>query len=150
LKKKVIKKLDLPSETHILIRNFHPSLNSPITKSIILNKIDEVFRGEKCKLKFLELNLVNNSTIRKVNKGYLSHDFNTDIITFTYEPDKKALEGEIFISLDEVKRNAKEFETGYKEEFLRVIVHGCLHMAGYKDKKKHEIKLMKKKEEQYL
>jgi len=150
LKKKAIKKQELPSETQILIRNFHPALKPPVSKLMISNKINYVFREENCILKFLELNLVNNSTIKKVNKTYLNHDYYTDIITFLYEQNKKTLEGEIFISLDTVKVNAKEFGTSYKEEFLRVVIHGCLHMAGYKDKKKQEIKLIREKEEQYL
>lgn len=150
MKKRAIKKQDFSSEPQILIRNFHPALKPPISKSLIINKVYDVFKGEKCKLKLLELNLVNNSTIKKVNRKYLNHDFTTDIITFTYETGKKAIEGEIFISLYDVKRNAKNFNSGYKNEFLRVIVHGCLHMIGYKDKKKHEIKLMREKEEKYL
>ena len=147
---KAIKKQELQSEPQILIKNFHRDLKPPVSKPLIISKINDVFMGEKCTLKFLELNLVNNSTIKRVNSTYLKHDNYTDVITFVYQPDIKGLEGEIFISLDTVKRNAKEFSDSYKNEFLRVLVHGCLHMAGYKDKKKQDIKLMREKENKYI
>jgi probable rRNA maturation factor len=60
------------------------------------------------------------------------------------------VEAEVYISLDRVKDNAVNLETTYKNETLRVIFHGALHLCGYKDKRKSEITLMREKEEQYL
>lgn len=136
--------------TDISIHNHHPSLSLPVKKSLILKAVSAVFKGEKCSINSLELNLVNNYRIRKVNKNYLNHDYVTDIITFPYVSDKKSLDGEIIISLDKIKSNAKEYETEYKDEFVRVLIHGCLHMAGYKDKTKLEKTRMRVKENKYL
>jgi rRNA maturation RNase YbeY len=136
--------------TNINIHNHHPSLKPPVKKSLILQSVSAVLKGEKCRISSLELNLVNNYRIRKVNKNYLNHDYVTDIITFPYISDKKLIDGEIFISLDTVKANSKTYETGYKDEFVRVLIHGCLHLAGYGDKTKNEKVMMREKENKYL
>ena len=71
--------------------------------------------------------------ILQVNQQYLQHDYYTDIITFDYcEGDK--LSGDIFVSLDTVKSNSEEFNTGFIEELERIIIHGILHLCGFKDK----------------
>jgi probable rRNA maturation factor len=134
--------------TNININNHHPSLSLPVKKSLILQTVSAVLKGENCSINSLELNLVNNYRIRKVNKNYLNHDYFTDIIP--YISDKRSLDGEIFISLDTVKSNSIEFETSYKVEFVRVLIHGCLHMAGYGDKTILEKARMRKKENKYL
>lgn len=85
-----------------------------------------------------------------MNKNYLSHDYVTDIMTFPYSEKKPQIEGELFISLDRVKENSKTFATGYLNEIKRVIIHGCLHLAGYKDKSRNQTAKMRKKEDYYL
>ncbi|MBO4370770.1 MAG: rRNA maturation RNase YbeY [Paludibacteraceae bacterium] len=71
--------------------------------------------------------------ILQVNQQYLQHDYYTDIITFDYcEGDK--LSGDIFVSVDTVKSNSEEFHTDFIEELERIIIHGILHLCGFKDK----------------
>ena len=74
----------------------------------------------------------------EMNKEYLNHDSYTDIITFDYsqEDPKKAISGDIFISIDRVKENAEKFSKTLEDELHRVIIHGVLHLLGYKDKTK--------------
>ena len=84
-----------------------------------------------------------------INERYLTADYLTDIITFDYTEDTM-ISGDILISIERVKENAKIFKTKYEEELLRVIIHGILHLCGYKDKTKKNRKLMKKKEDYYL
>ena len=74
----------------------------------------------------------------EMNKEYLNHDTYTDIITFDYsqEDPKKAISGDIFISIDRVKENAEKFSKTLEDELHRVIIHGVLHLLGYKDKTK--------------
>ena len=79
-----------------------------------------------------------------------SHDFYTDIITFPLSEKGEPIEAEIYVSTDRVKENAVVHGKTYKNEMYRVLFHGALHLCGYKDKKKSEILLMRKKEEQYL
>lgn len=106
--------------------------------------------GEKSHLYELTINFTDNKEIRKINKKYLNHNFFTDIITFPYNNDRNSIEGEIFISLDTVKENAKTYNTGYKQEFTRVLIHGCLHLTGYNDKTKKEQELIRYKENCYM
>lgn len=72
-----------------------------------------------------------------MNKAHLNHDYYTDIITFDYV-DGKCLNGDIFISIDRVKDNAKSFHSSFAEELRRVLAHGVLHLIGFKDKTKEE------------
>ncbi len=86
----------------------------------------------------------------KINKEYLNHDYYTDIITFDLSESKNALKGEVYISLDRVRENTVIHKSSFKEEILRVIFHGALHLCGYRDKKKSEIKLMRQMEDHYI
>lgn len=85
-----------------------------------------------------------------INKQYLNHHFYTDIITFDLSTSKKVISGELYISIDRIKENAKEFKTTTTNELQRVMFHGVLHLCGYKDKSPKDIKLMRTKEDQYL
>ena len=84
-----------------------------------------------------------------INYRFLNHDYYTDIITFNLS-EHKGTKGEIYISLDRVKENAELNKVPFNEESARVILHGALHLCGYKDKKKTEITIMRQKEEHYL
>jgi rRNA maturation RNase YbeY len=85
-----------------------------------------------------------------MNRDFLQHDYYTDIITFGLSEKNQPIEAEIYISIDRVKDNALSLGVAYKEEMLRVIFHGALHLCGYKDKTKSEISAMRAKEDQYL
>ncbi|MBK7856133.1 MAG: rRNA maturation RNase YbeY [Bacteroidetes bacterium] len=85
----------------------------------------------------------------ELNQQYLHHDTLTDIITFDYREGKK-ISGDIFISIDRVRENAGKFNVLFKEELHRVMIHGILHLCGYKDKDKKNKLLMTEKENFYL
>lgn len=84
----------------------------------------------------------DDAKILEVNRQYLGHDYYTDIITFDYCEDDK-LSGDIFISLDTVKSNSVTYGTEYYDELTRVIIHGILHLCGYKDKSDDESRAMR-------
>ncbi len=71
--------------------------------------------------------------LHSINVSHLEHDTYTDIITFDYSK-KEIINGEIYISVDRIKENARVFNVMYERELLRVIIHGVLHLCGYKDK----------------
>ena len=96
------------------------------------------------------MNFVDKFGIKKINKKFLNHNYYTDIITFPYNSYKNSLEGEIVISLDSVKKNAVSYGVTYSEELKRVIIHGCLHLAGYDDRTKSEKELIRCKENSYM
>lgn len=83
------------------------------------------------------------------NIAFLNHDTYTDIITFD-ECVGDVVSGSILISVDRVGENAEKFKKTYENEFLRVLVHGTLHLCGYKDKTESEAKLMRQKEDEAL
>lgn len=84
-----------------------------------------------------------------INKKYLQHDYYTDIITFDYTSNK-LISGDLFISIDTIQSNSEKFNTSFKSEYFRVIIHGILHLLGYKDKSEEEQKIMRLKEDEAL
>ena len=83
------------------------------------------------------------------NIKHLNHDFLTDVITFDY-CDDNLIAGDVLISAERVKENAKNFKVNFLNELQRVMVHGLLHLLGYNDKTKKEREMMQKKEDYYL
>jgi probable rRNA maturation factor len=83
------------------------------------------------------------------NIRFLSHNYFTDIITFNYN-NKNKISGDLFISVDSVKRNAIDYNVNENEEFLRVIIHGILHLIGYNDNTDEECLIMREQEAKAL
>ena len=91
----------------------------------------------------------SDNYILDINMKYLQHDYFTDIITFDYCKGDK-LSGDLFISIDSVRENARLYDVDFQEELYRVIVHGLLHLIGYDDHTKAQIAQMRAKEDYYL
>ena len=87
--------------------------------------------------------------LHRVNLKHLNHDTYTDIITFNY-CENNIVSSDVFISVDRVKENAKEFKTSFKDELNRVMIHGVLHLIGYDDKTLQQQQEMRAKEDFYL
>lgn len=87
--------------------------------------------------------------LHKINVEYLQHDTLTDIISFDYSVGNE-LHGDIFVSIERVEDNAKDFNVSFEDELKRVLVHGVLHYCGYKDKSEKEEALMRQKEEEKI
>ena len=114
-------------------------------KSELKAWIKSVIEKEKHDLGNLNYTFLSDDSLLKINIEYLKHNTYTDIITFNYNEGKK-VNGDIFISVDRVKENASKFEVSFEEELHRVIIHGVLHLCGYKGKTKADSELMRKKE----
>ncbi len=119
-------------------------------KKEIIQLIKNVFKIEECVLNSLHYIFCTDSYLLNINKEFLHHDFYTDIVTFDLSNSPKETIGEIYISIDRVSDNAKTLNITEQQELLRVIIHGALHLCGYKDKKKSEITLMREKEDYFL
>lgn len=91
----------------------------------------------------------NDERILEVNREFLRHDYYTDIITFDYS-NRRRISGDMFISLDTVRSNAKLFCREYEEELMRVIIHGVLHLCGVNDKGEGEREIMERHENESL
>ncbi len=107
--------------------------------------IKKIIELEKKQLGQLNFVFTSDEELLKVNQQFLKHNTYTDIITFDYCEGKK-INGDIIISIERVGENATKLETEFDEEIKRVIIHGVLHLCGYKDKSKADSELMRKKE----
>ena len=85
-----------------------------------------------------------------LNKQHLNHNTLTDIITFDLSDDKHTLSADIYISMERVAENAKKFNKSRNEELRRVMIHGVLHLLGWKDKSKTDKQKMRKAEDSAL
>ena len=92
---------------------------------------------------------VDDETMLDINRRFIGHDYYTDHIGFDYSKDD-SLSGDIYISLDTVKTNTEKFEATFDEELRRVIIHGLLHLCGFRDKTEEERQQMKLAEDEAL
>tara|TARA_R110002074_G_scaffold108105_1_gene233465 strand:+ start:3611 stop:4021 length:411 start_codon:yes stop_codon:yes gene_type:complete len=111
--------------------------------------ITDAIISEKHKLEEINYVFCDDEYLHKLNVEFLKHDTLTDIISFDYSVGK-IIQGDIFISVERVVENAKEFKASFDEELQRVIIHGILHYCGYKDKTDDDAKVMREKENYYL
>jgi probable rRNA maturation factor len=112
--------------------------------------IKSVIKKEGCTLGSLNYIFCSDEYLKGINAQYLKHKTYTDIITFNFNPTVTEIEGEIYISIDRVRENAKTFKSSLQTELHRVIIHGVLHLMGFNDKTKREKTLMREKEDTYL
>ncbi|WP_417938958.1 rRNA maturation RNase YbeY [Flavobacterium sp. RS13.1] len=98
-----------------------------------------------------EINYIfcDDEYLHKINVEYLDHDTLTDIISFDYTVGNE-ISGDIFVSVERVEDNAKDFNVSFEEELKRVLAHGILHYCGYKDKSDADAELMRSKEDEKI
>jgi len=98
-----------------------------------------------------EINFIfcDDDYLHKINVEYLDHDTLTDIISFDYTIGN-LISGDIFISIERVKDNAKEYDVSFDKEILRVMSHGILHYCGFKDKSDADAQIMRAKENEKM
>lgn len=118
-------------------------------KEQIIQWIKEVAKKEKKSIGYINYIFCSDNYLLELNKDYLNHKTLTDIITFD-NSDGTLIESDIFISIERVRENAARFETTFQLELYRVLIHGVLHLCGYKDKKEEEKNLMREKENKYI
>lgn len=112
-----------------------------------------VIRKEKKKAGDISYTFCSDAFLVALNKKFLKHNTLTDIITFDYSslaPRPSSFSAEIFISIPRVKENAEKFNVSFQNELYRVMIHGILHLCGYKDKTAATKKEMRKREDLYL
>ena len=107
--------------------------------------IKTITEKEKHKLGQINYIFCTDDELLEINIRHLNHKTLTDIITFDYTEDK-TIHSDIYISIERVAENAQKFKVTFDEELHRVMIHGILHLCGYKDKTKADSELMRKKE----
>ena len=120
--------------------------NPESIKSLILN----VLKEKKINLIALSIILTESNYLSKLKKKYFNVEQFTDVIAFNLSDEKDCIDGEIYISIDDVRKNAKIYSESFENEFKRVIVHGGLHLIGYNDSTDNEKKEMRKLENFHL
>jgi probable rRNA maturation factor len=120
-------------------------------KSNIKLMIAQIFDEEGKDLADLSFVFCSDEYLLDINQRFLQHDYYTDIISFDLTgPESKSISAEVYVSVDRVKENAILNGNTFFSEMLRVLFHGALHLCGYKDKRKSEIKAMRDREDHYL
>jgi len=114
----------------------------------IVASIEKTLKREKVKTARVDVVLVDDKEMKKLNRRFLNHNTTTDVITFPLEKDP--LYGEIYISLDTARRQAVEYGVGVINELSRLAVHGTLHLVGYDDSTEEEAQTMHRLEDRYI
>lgn len=132
------------------IKFFYDQIRYRIHRTTEIKKFLEKVIGEENKEPGdLLIIFTSDKAVREINRRFLEHDYNTDVISFDYSSEK-IVNGEIYISIDAVRRNALDYGITLREELLRVMVHGVLHLCGYRDGNKNDSDIMFERQENRL
>ena len=132
-----------------IINNFDNQiqLSNKLIEKIISNIISTESKYDKMTISII---IVNDNYLRDLKIKYFDMDILTDVITFDLSENNEDLDAEIYISWDRVSENSKKYKQPINTEMKRVIIHGCLHLVGFNDSTKDEVKQMRNKEKEYL
>lgn len=114
-----------------------------------ISLVKRVIKYESSKEGDINIVFVGDKFIRKLNTTYLKHNWITDVISFPLVEGNK-IDGEIYINIEQSRRQAREYQSKYKAEIQRLIIHGVLHLIGFKDNTPRTKKSMSLLEDKYL
>ena len=120
-----------------------------INEELVVKWLDVSVRSLGFVIGELSFIFCSDEYLKEINIKYLNHDFFTDVITFDYSKEK-LLFGDVYVSTDRVKENAKTYSSSFNKEVFRVIIHGVLHLCGVNDKTKKEKTLIRSKENEAI
>lgn len=130
-----------------------------LDQAVLRQVIRHVLDAEGATLLHLSVVLTDHDTVRRLNRSYLDHDYNTDVLSFSLRDgpdpnhlaaDDNAVEGEVYVDLDTAAERHANFDTSFDREAYRYVIHGVLHLVGYDDATESARKTMRQKEDQYL
>ncbi len=137
------------AETEALeIVQVHPSRRLP--NALLRRLVQVVLDGEQAHLRYLSLVLADHATVRALNRVYLGHDYDTDVLSFPLSEESGVVEGEIYVDLDTAAERHAEFGATFTQEACRYVVHGLLHLLGYDDATPETRARMHQREDHYL
>jgi len=132
----------------VLIANQQSALT--IDESCLEAAIRSIFRQSSYDAGTVSLAVVDDPTIHEINRQYLGHDYPTDVLSFALEEEAPYFEGELIISTDTAVRNAAQYDWPASSELLLYVIHGALHLVGFRDKQPDEIAAMQAAEARHL
>ena len=109
-----------------------------------------LFKNQKISEAKISIILSNKFLLNKLKKNYFNVDQFTDVIAFNLEDENESIDGEIYISIDDVLNNADKYEQSFNLEFKRVLIHGALHLLGFEDNTHEKKSIMTKLENKYM
>ena len=118
--------------------------------AILRRAVATVLAGESVTSATISVAVVDDPTMRELNRRYLNHDYNTDVLSFLLEQTEWQLDGEVIVSADTAISRAEEYAWSASDELLLYLIHGTLHLTGYDDHTDAERGRMRRKEMQYL
>jgi probable rRNA maturation factor len=134
----------------VRIRVFYDDTDFRIKSWRRIRKLIEKVIAEEGKISGdLNFILTNDKTLKEINIEFLKHNYYTDVICFDCG-EINIISGEIYISLDTVKINARNYKISYNTEIIRVMIHGVLHLCGYDDNEKRKKDEMRGREDYWL
>lgn len=122
----------------------------PKQKVYLRKWVTATIKNENYSLTELNFIYCTDNYLLKINQDFLKHNTYTDVVTFDNSEKPNTIVGDIFISIERIRENAIAFHVSENDELHRVMIHGTLHLLGYKDKSKADKNLMTDKENQYL
>jgi len=139
------------------IEQDHPSrgLDDTVLRRVVRHVLD----AEGAALLHLSVVLSDHDTVRRLNRSYLDHDYNTDVLSFPLregtspvqtDTEDPVVEGEVYVDLDTAAERHADFDTSFDREACRYVIHGLLHLIGYDDATAAAQERMREKEDQYL
>lgn len=118
-------------------------------KRVTTNWFKKVINSYKKEIGDISIVFCSDEQLLEINKQYLKHSYFTDVITFNYNSND-VISGDIYISIDRISENARNFNESFDKELNRVMIHGILHLLGFNDKKSSEKEKMRELEDLHL
>ena len=118
-------------------------------KEKIIHVLKKYAKKEGFSISAIQYNFIDKSSMFKINKSYLKHENDTDVITFDYSKEKK-INAEVYISLEMMNENAETLKQDLENETVRLISHALFHCMGYSDKSSSERSKMRKMENSFI
>lgn len=122
----------------------------PLDGAALRQAVRVVLTGEQVSSADISLAVVDNEEMQRLNRRYLRHDYPTDVLSFVLSRSEEALEGEIVVSAEMAAQQAAQFGWHLGQEMLLYVIHGALHLVGYRDTTKSQQRSMREREQHYL
>lgn len=132
----------------IEISNVHPTLR--LGEEEVEALAQRVVDGEGAEIVFLSIILADHATVHQLNRDFLQHDYETDVLSFPLDERPGLVDGEVYVDLDTAAERAPEFGATFDQEARRYVVHGLLHLLGYDDASPEGKAQMHMLEDRYL
>jgi probable rRNA maturation factor len=133
--------------SRLFVENTHAQYRIPLRETV--KALRSVLRGEGSEYRLLNVIFINDRRSRQLNRTFLARDYTTDVLAFRLDEDS-GLEGEVYVNLDRARVQARKYGVTFKNEAMRLVIHGLLHLLGYQDTTRQARLIMSRKQEDYL